>query len=490
MAEKASYLVLFLDIEGAFPNAVNGKLIANLTKRHVPTALVEFISNMLEGRKMRLKFDDHESDYINIDNSIGQGDPLSMVLYQFYNADLLDIPSAPTEVAAAYVDDTILVATTKTFEDTHKILVEMMTRKNGVLQWAKEHNSKFELLKLALVDFTHQSKKVCRPPLQIADTTVEATKSVKYLGVYLDQHLSWKEQEAYAAKKGAKWAAQIRRIVRPDWGLTPKFARCMYTGIVLLRILYAADIWAPPTYKKEQGAKPTVNKRFTTRLATIQRAGTLAIVGGLRTSPTDTLCAHTDILPAHLELDKACHKAAVRMATLPHLHPVTKLYQRASKHNVKQHKSPIHNLAAAFEAAHEDYEMVLVAGQNPATLGKQLFRTDIPGNKDEAKSKDKKAPEHIRIYSDGSMQDGSVGVAAVLTKNGKVTKALHYHLGPASKHTVFEAELVGILMGLHLIDKTARGNTTFALGVDNQAAIKSLSSKFNQPGHYLAVEAS
>ena len=49
---------------------------------------------------------------------------------------------------------------------------------------------------------------------------------------------------------------------------------------------------------------------------------------------------------------------------------------------------------------------------------------------------------------------------------------------------------IGILMGLHLIDKTAKGNTTFALGVDNQAAIKSLSSKFNQPGHYLAAEAS
>ena len=261
--------------------------------------------------------------------------------------------------------------------------------------------------------------------------------------MYLDQHLSWKEQEAYAAKKGATWAAQIRRIVRPDWGLTPKFARRMYTGVALPRILYAADVWAPPAYKKEQGAKPTANKRFTARLATIQRAGTLAIVGGLRTSPTDTLCAHADVLPAHLELDKACHKAAVRMATLPHSHPVTKLYRKASKHNVKRHKSPIHNLAAAFEAAHGDYETILVAGRNPATLGKQPFRTDIPGNKDEAKSKDEKAPEHIRIYSDGSMQDGSVGAAAVLTKNGKVTKALHYHLGPASEHTVFEAELVG-----------------------------------------------
>ena len=481
--------VLFLDIEGAFPNAVNEKLIANLTKRRVPTALVKFISNMLEGRKTHLKFDDHESRHIDIDNGIGQGDPLSMVLYQFYNADLLDIPSTPSEIAAAYVDDTILVATAKTFEDTHQMLADMMTREKGALHWAKEHNSKFELTKLALMDFAHQSKKICRPPLQIADTTIEASKSVKYLGVYLDQHLTWKEQEAYATRKGATWAAQIRRVVRPDWGLTPKFARRMYTGVALPRILYAADVWAPPAYKKEQGTKPTANKRFTTRLASIQRSGTLAIVGGLRTSPTDTLCVHADVLPAHLELDKACHKAAVRMATLPHSHPIAKLYLKASKHNVKRHKSPLHNLAAAYEIAHGDYETLLVAGRNPATMGKQPFRTDIPGSKTEAKSKDERAPEHIRIYTDGSMHDGGVGAAAVLTRNGKVASALHCHLGPANEHTVFEAELVGILLGLHLIEKTEKKNITFALGVDNQAAIKAMSSKFNKPGHYLAAEA-
>ena len=50
--------VLFLDIEGAFPNVVNEKLIANLTKRQVPAEIVQFVNNMLKDRKTRLKFDD------------------------------------------------------------------------------------------------------------------------------------------------------------------------------------------------------------------------------------------------------------------------------------------------------------------------------------------------------------------------------------------------------------------------------------------------
>ena len=481
--------VLFLDIEGAFPNAVNEKLIANLTKRRVPTAIVRFVNNMLKGRTTRLKFDDHESDNIRIDNGIGQGDPLSMILYQYYNADLLDVPASPSEHAAAYVDDTILIATAKTFEDTHRMLVDMMTRDGGALQWAKEHNSKFELSKLALMDFAHQCKKLCRPPLQIADTLVTASKSVKYLGVYLDQHLNWKEQEAHATKKGLTWAAQVRRMVRPDWGLTPKFARRMYISVALPRILYAADIWAPPSYKDKREGTRTANKRFAARLSSIQRAGTLAIVGGLRTSPTDTLCVHANILPAHLELDKACHRAAVRMATLPHMHPVTKIYRKAAKHGVKHHKSPLHHLTYAFEAAHTDFETIIVAGRNPALMGNRLFKTIIPANKDDSKEADEEAPEHVKIYSDGSAHDGEVGAAAILTRNGKTTKVLRYHLGPISEHTVYEAELIGIIMGLHLIETEPKTNITYAIGIDNQAAIKALSSKFSKPGQYLAAEA-
>ena len=80
---------LFLDIEGAFPNAVPSRLEHNLCKRQVPGKIVEFIRQMLRGRVTTLKFDGYTSEPINIDNGIGQGDPLSMGMYQYYNTDLI-----------------------------------------------------------------------------------------------------------------------------------------------------------------------------------------------------------------------------------------------------------------------------------------------------------------------------------------------------------------------------------------------------------------
>jgi len=83
--------VLFLDVEGVFPNAVKDCLLHNLRKRRIPEVYVAFVRNLLTGRRTRLKFNDYTLDWFGLDNGIGQGDPLSMVLYLYYNADLLDI---------------------------------------------------------------------------------------------------------------------------------------------------------------------------------------------------------------------------------------------------------------------------------------------------------------------------------------------------------------------------------------------------------------
>ena len=118
--------VLFLDIEGAFPNAVPERLVHNLQKHKVPEKYAKFVSNMLQDRVTTLTFDRFTSSPIQIDSGIGQGDPLSMVLYQFYNADLLEIQKGKDEDAMAYVDDSNVIAIADNFEEAHVMLADMM----------------------------------------------------------------------------------------------------------------------------------------------------------------------------------------------------------------------------------------------------------------------------------------------------------------------------------------------------------------------------
>jgi hypothetical protein len=124
--------VLFLDIEGAFPNAVLEMLMHNLRKRGVPVKYIEFIRNMLKNWETTLRFDDYSSDLLTIDNGIGQEDPLSMVMYQFYNADLLDILKDTDESAMAYVDNTLMLTIADTFKDAHLKLTNIMSKRGGI----------------------------------------------------------------------------------------------------------------------------------------------------------------------------------------------------------------------------------------------------------------------------------------------------------------------------------------------------------------------
>ena len=146
---------LFLDIEGAFPNAIPSRLEHNLHMRCVPSKIVDFVCKMLRGRVTALKFNSYTSEPISINNGIGQGDPLSMGLYQYYNADLIEVPKDPGESAMAYVDNSVMIAIADIFLEAHRKLLSMMTREGGVAEWSSLHNSPLEYSKLVLVDFAH-----------------------------------------------------------------------------------------------------------------------------------------------------------------------------------------------------------------------------------------------------------------------------------------------------------------------------------------------
>ena len=479
--------VLFLDIEGAFPNAVTSKLVHSMKKRGLPETLIKFASLMLEKRSTILRFDDHTSEPITLDNGIGQGDPLSMALYQYYNADILEIPNRPQEAAEAYVDDAILIATAKTFEEAHEVLADMMTRPGGMVEWSKSHNSSIEYSKLALIDFSHPGVKKPRPPLELPSITIEPTQSAKYLGIVLDQNLKWTQQAASVRGKGSKWAAQIKRLTRPTWGLTPSGARKLFVSVALPRILYGIDVWCTPIHGKNAKGRRKGSIAPIKKLTSVQRAGALAVTGGFRTSPTDALDAHASLLPLDLKIEKACHDAITRIATLPQEHPLHKLIRKSTKRQVKRHRSPLHTLTSIFGIDPSKMERIPPVRTHPKKRGPQGICVDIPPNKDDSKRADTNTTEQIKVYSDGSAHDGQVGAAAILQRAGKPNRTLRLHLGTTEQHTVYEAELVGMIMGLHLIKTEKKKNMKCALNVDNQAALVAIKSEMNKSGQHLAA---
>ena len=205
-----------------------------------------------------------------------------MVLYQYYNTDLLDILIGASKAAAAYVDDAIMIATAHDFSQTHEMLENLMTRPGGAIEWSRDHNSCFKFSKLVLIDFAHRNSKKQQSPLVLPNVTIKPSQSAKYLGVYVDQHLNWNTHIAYAIKKGANWSSQIRWVVAPSWGLTPEYMRKMYISVAILKILYMVDVWGTPKVLETLKVNRKGMSTAVSKLTSTQRAGTLVITGCLR----------------------------------------------------------------------------------------------------------------------------------------------------------------------------------------------------------------
>ena len=489
--------VLFLDVEGAFPNAVTTRLIHNLKRRRIPAAIVRFVGLLLAGRKTRLKFDDYVSEAINITNGIGQGDPLSMLLYILYNADLLELPDNPlAEDALGYVDDIALVATGPNFAETTKRLKKMMTKEDGGLRWSTDHNSRFEVSKSAILHFSRKAVPdpiidngrilMVRPPLTLQGQVVQEVESYKYLGVQIDAHLRWKEQVQRATANATNWILQYRRLTRPSTGVRAKLMRQLYLAVALPKITYGIDIWYTPPTKPAGYTKNTGSAGALRNLEKVQRIATLAITGTLRTSPNDYVDAHSGILPMKLALLKACHSALVRSLTLPSSNPVHQVVQVAKRNQPQKHSGPLDNLLKIFELRDTEIESIY-----PAITLKSLsprHRIEIDSSREESINSERIDDADYKVFTDGSGHDGGIGASAILYEKGRarILKTLQAFMGTSAKHNTFEAEAVGAILALWVLDNTPESvGKRVTLYTDNQSIAATLPYPKATSGQYL-----
>ncbi|QRW04674.1 Reverse transcriptase from transposon X-element protein [Ceratobasidium sp. AG-Ba] len=468
---------LFLDVSGAFPNASPAMLAHNLRKSGIPEEYVTWAERKLAGRTTVLKFDDYESEKFEIKHGIDQGCPLSCIFYIFYNSDLIRVAKTPTgqskreELAVGYIDDVALLARAATMEEAEEKLRDMMERKGGALEWAKTHTSEFALEKTALVGFTKSREKKAKP-LLLGGVPVKPVKSHRFLGVIFDEELRWREQRAGVLKTGSTWVNLLRRISRTRHGLKPEAARRLHQAVFLPKVTYAADVWWEHVRRNETDTRDLGASGFTKRLQSIQRISALNITGALRTSPTDALDAHAGILPIKLELQRACHRAAVRLASIPNSHPLRRLVDREGKRLPAEHRSPLQILFATTEVNIAEYAPRTRSDDLQKNLTK--LQVTIAGSREESIEFERTTTADIKIFTDGSMKDGGVGAAAVLVREGAEDRTLKVYLGSDEEHEVYEAEIVGLQLGLRLLETERWPMEDAIIFMDNQAVLRTL----------------
>jgi ribonuclease HI len=135
------------------------------------------------------------------------------------------------------------------------------------------------------------------------------------------------------------------------------------------------------------------------------------------------------------------------------------------------HKSPLHRLFILSKIQVTDFVPKPETAQIPTQLKK--LHVGIEERRDEARQQEKDWVACVKIYMDGSMKDGAVGAGAVLVRQGHEDRVLKVHLGPDNEHEVYEAEVLGLQLGLHLLEQE-RWVDNAVIFTDSQTALKTL----------------
>ena len=170
------------------------------------------------------------------------------------------------------------------------------------------------------------------------------------------------------------------------------------------------------------------------------------------------------------------------MALTPSYHPLYKPTQQTLRRTAKRHSSPLHVLFRTTGIKPRTYETILPARRRRDY--EMLADVHIEGDRTKAID-DAKAFRGLAAYTDGSGLEGKIGAAATLTLFGTELSTLRYQLGRETDHTVYEAEIVAVILALHILLQVERRLRRITIGVDNQAVLLGLRNQKSKPGHYL-----
>jgi hypothetical protein len=178
---------------------------------------------------------------------------------------------------------------------------------------------------------------------------------------------------------------------------------------------------------------------------------------------------HANLLPIALNIDKHCHRAALRLISLPPNHPLTPLVRRCAKHKPRRHISALHVLLHTYGLTPSCVETILPTAHHLALTTR--IRTHIAASREAAIAAEQAVDEGTKMFTDGSGSNGHVGAAATMIHQGSTPKTLRYQLGALTSHTVYEGELVGLLLAAELIRRHPSAPDPYHIFLDNQAAI-------------------
>jgi ribonuclease HI len=442
-----------VDIKGAFDGVLPGRLLQRLREQGWPPQVLGWAQSFLSGRSARMTLDGETSQAFPIQAGLPQGSPVSPILFLLYIEPILklQVPGYAHCGRFGYADDACFLAQGR---DLLGCRLALQATLDHIQAWGQDNGILFAEEKTELQYFTPGQRKNQAPgPIQAGAHIVQPNQVTRWLGIYFDQNLTFRDHVRRACARARKITEHIKGLCGTTYGASPGPLRQVVQGCALATLFYGSETWYNDRLRASSISEVQKTLNHAAR----------AVLPVYCTTPTAALARETGWPPAQAWLIRAHDRLAARIATVEASHPLRARWERPVLRWIRRRQDiqiGPHLPPPPWDPPHREQARRAVcaqgreAGPGPSlTWAKAVPVLDLV------------------VYTDGALREGQAGAGYYITR-GPDTEISRGAIGLGPLATVYDAEIVGAVSGLRaaLRSPIASYATNATICLDNEEA--------------------
>lgn len=239
-------LGLFIDLSKAFDTVDHNILLTKLENYGVRDSNLHWFRSYLTNRKQRVELDKETSTEQKIKCGVPQGSILGPLLFILYVNDIYKTSAILKFIL--FADDTNIFFSNHNINELFRIINRELTL---IEEWFKCNKLSLNTNKTKYTLFVKPSKRddlpLKLPDLKINKNTIKRQSTMNFLGVCLDESLSWKEHIKIIENKISK---HIAIIYRAKHLLNLPCLKLLYFSFVHSYLTYCNIVWGSTNHTK------------------------------------------------------------------------------------------------------------------------------------------------------------------------------------------------------------------------------------------------
>lgn len=233
--DKEHVLVsVFVDLQKAFDTLDHEILLNKLYKYGIRGVVHQWVKSYLKDRKQFVQINNTKSKYCNIACGVPQGSVLGPVLFLLYVNDI--VHASNSLKCILFADDTTLFYSGKNVNSVLEIVEKEF---ENIMKWFNANKLSLNICKTKFMVFSCKSKDT-DATLSVQGLQIERTKEIKFLGVIIDERLTWKSHIEYIKTKVSQTIAVLHKVKE---ALNKSALFMLYNSLIVPYLTYCIEVW-------------------------------------------------------------------------------------------------------------------------------------------------------------------------------------------------------------------------------------------------------